>query len=135
MATTRTTTGKKSTDDLAEELNKTQLKNYLDALEPGPRKILKELRELIRAAAPGATDSFSYGIPAVRYKGKSLVNYAAWKNHASLYPIAPGISPEELKGWRTSKGTVQFPYKKPLPDALIRKLVKARIAYLQKEKE
>ena len=107
MATTRTTTGKKSTDDLAEELNKTQLKNYLDALEPGPRKILKELRELIRAAAPGATDSFSYGIPAVRYKGKSLVNYAAWKNHASLYPIAPGIK-------LTSEATPSLPFP-PMP--------------------
>jgi uncharacterized protein YdhG (YjbR/CyaY superfamily) len=52
-----------------------------------------------------------------------------------MYPIPPGITPEELKGWRTSKGTVQFPYKKPLPEALIKKLIKARIAVLQKEKE
>jgi uncharacterized protein YdhG (YjbR/CyaY superfamily) len=129
------TSSTKSSDELADELNKVQLKNYMEALEPGPRKILKELRDLIRAAAPGATDSFSYGIPGMRLKGKSLISYAAWKNHSSMYPIPPGITPEELKGWRTSKGTVQFPYKKPLPEALIKKLIKARIAVLQKEKE
>jgi uncharacterized protein YdhG (YjbR/CyaY superfamily) len=135
MATAKVTGSKKSTDQLAEEFNQSQLKNYLDALPPESRKILQALRALIRAAAPGATDSFSYGIPAVRLKGKTLVNYAAWKNHASMYPIAAGISAEDLTGWRTSKGTVQFPYKKPLPEALIRKLEKARIAALGKEKE
>jgi len=124
---TKTTRGRTSSDALADDLNKLQLKNYLDALEPGPRRILKELRGLILAAATGATDSFSYGIPATRWKGKLLVHYAAWKKHASMYPIAPGVSTEELKGWRTSKGTIQFPYTKPLPEALIRKLVKARV--------
>lgn len=127
---TRTSGTRKSPDALAEDLNKAQLKNYLAALEPAQRKFLKEIRELIRAAAPAATDSFSYGIPAVRLKGKPLVYYAAWQKHASMYPIAASISKEDLKGWRTSKGTVQFPYAKPLPAALIRKLVKARIPEL-----
>ena len=122
-----------SPDALAEALNQAQLKNYMAGLEPAQRKVLKEIRELIRAAAPAATDSFSYGIPAVRLKGKSLVYYAAWQKHASLYPIASSITREELKGFRTSKGTVQFPYSKPLPAALIKKLVKARIADLAKE--
>ena len=122
-----------SPDALAEALNQAQLKNYMAGLEPAQRKVLKEIRELIRAAAPAATDSFSYGIPAMRLKGKSLVYYAAWQKHASLYPIASSITREELKGFRTSKGTVQFPYSKPLPAALIKKLVKARIADLAKE--
>ena len=125
----------KSTDALAEELNKAQLKNYFAELDAGPRKILKELRDLIFAAAPGATDSFSYGIPAVRLKGKPLVYYAAWKKHASMYPIATSVSKDELTGWRTSKGTVQFPYSKPLPEALIKKLVKGRIEDLRKGEE
>jgi uncharacterized protein YdhG (YjbR/CyaY superfamily) len=124
---TKSSGSRKSADALAEELNRAQLKNYMAALAPAQRKILKEIRELIRAAAPKATDSFSYGIPAVRLNGKPLVYYAAWKNHASMYPIASSITKEELKGWRTSKGTVQFPYKKPLPAALIKKLVKARV--------
>lgn len=129
MATT-TSSSKKSSDALAEELNKAQLKNYMAGLEPAQRKFLKEIREHIRAAAPKATDSFSYGIPAVRLNGKPLVYYAAWQKHASMYPIAASITKEELKGWRTSKGTVQFPYAKPLPAALIKKLVKARMGEL-----
>ncbi|HEX6790896.1 MAG TPA: DUF1801 domain-containing protein [Candidatus Krumholzibacteria bacterium] len=124
---------KTSPDALAEELNRAQLKTYMAGLVPAQRTVLKEIRELIRAAAPGATDSFSYGIPAVRLKGKSLVYYAAWQKHASIYPIASSITKEELKGFRTSKGTVQFPYSKPLPAALIKKLVKARIAEIGKE--
>ena len=112
------TSTKRSSDALAEALNQAQLKNYLAALEPAQRKVLKEMRDLIRAAAPSATDSFSYGIPAARLKGKVLVYYAAWKHHASLYPIAASFDREELKGFRTSKGTVQFPYKKALPAEL-----------------
>lgn len=127
------TSDSKSADALAEELNRAQLKNYMAELPPASRKILKELRDLIFAAAPGATDSFSYGIPAVRLKGKPLVYYAAWTKHSSIYPIASSIDREELKGFRTSKGTVQFPYTKPLPVALIKKLVKARIAELGKK--
>lgn len=125
---TKASSSKKSADALAEELNRAQLKNYLAALDPAQRKFLKEIRELIRAAAPKATDSFSYGIPAVRLNGKPLVYYAAWQKHASMYPIPASITKEDLKGWRTSKGTVQFPYTKPLPVALIKKLVKARVS-------
>ena len=131
MAPSRTTTGK-SPDELAEALNKQQLKNYFAALSPASRKALKELHDIIHAAAPGVTDSFSYGIPAVRLKGKALVYYAAWAKHTSMYPIASSIDrATDLKGFRTSKGTVQFPYTKPLPAALIKRLVRARIDELK----
>ena len=125
---------KKTHEELAERLNVAQMRTYFDALPLDQRKVLKQLRDLIRAAAPGATDSFGYGIPALRLKGRQLVYYAAWKNHTSIYPIGSSIDKEQLKGYRTSKGTVQFPYKKPLPADLIARLVKARIDDLQSKK-
>jgi uncharacterized protein YdhG (YjbR/CyaY superfamily) len=126
----------KSPEALAEQLNQAQLRNYLDGLPPAPRKILKELRDLIRAAAPGATDSFSYGSPAVKLKGQLLFTYTAMKRTSTLSPIAASIDrATELKGFRISKDAVQFPFTKPLPAALVKRLVKARIAELPKHRK
>jgi uncharacterized protein YdhG (YjbR/CyaY superfamily) len=100
--------------------------------EPG-RNTLKKLRAAIRSAAPrDATETISYGIPAFKYKG-ILVWFAAFSNHCSLFPTASVISAfsQELKGYSTSKGTIKFPTDKPLPPALVKKLVKARVAQIE----
>jgi uncharacterized protein YdhG (YjbR/CyaY superfamily) len=103
---------------------------YLANVPEPARTTLTKLRATIRAAAPKeAIEEISYGMPAFRYKG-GLVAYAAFKKHCSFFPMSAsllGDLAEDVKGLRTSKGTLQFPMDKPLPAALVKKMVKARV--------
>jgi uncharacterized protein YdhG (YjbR/CyaY superfamily) len=109
---------------------------YLAAMPPDSRRILKRIRETIIAAAPGATEQFSYGIPGFRFEGKPLLWYAGWKEHVSMYPMTATIKRANaagLKGYEVSKGTVRFPLTKPPSAALVTRLVKGRIAEIRKQ--
>ena len=109
---------------------------YLAGVPEPARGTLNKIRAAIRSAVPPeAAEAISYGMPAFKYKG-TLVWFAAFSNHCSLFPTASVIEAfkNELQGFSTSKGTVHFPTDKPLPAALIKKLVKARVAQNESKK-
>lgn len=102
---------------------------YLARLSDDKRAALEKLRKDIRAAAPKAEECISYRIPAFRLDGRLLVWFAAASKHCSFFPGAViQAHKADLKGYKTSKGTVRFSPERPLPAKLVRKLVKARIA-------
>ena len=102
---------------------------YLAGVPKEARATLEKLRQTIKAAAPKATEVISYAMPMYKQNGMVL-GFAAFKDHCSIFPGSAVMDAhkKELKGYDTSKGTIRFPANKPLPAALIKKLVKARIA-------
>ncbi|MGA9981020.1 MAG: DUF1801 domain-containing protein [Candidatus Sulfotelmatobacter sp.] len=104
---------------------------YLVRVPEPARTTLEKVRAVIRSVVPKeATEVISYGIPTFRYK-RGLVAFAAFKDHCSFFPMGASVLDrfkEELKEYRVSKGTLHFPLDKPLPAALVKKIVKARIA-------
>lgn len=109
---------------------------YLAGVPEPARSTLNKIRAAIRSAVPPeATETISYGMPAFKHKGV-LVWFAAFSNHCSLFPTAAVIEAfkNELKSFSTSKGTIHFPTDKPLPTALVKKLVKARVAQINSKK-
>jgi uncharacterized protein YdhG (YjbR/CyaY superfamily) len=109
----------------------TSVEDYLAALPEEPRAALEKVRLTIRAAAPEATESIAYGMPAFRDRGgRILVSYAAFTNHCSLFP-ASGVVIEalgdELRPYLAGKATIRFPAGRPIPAALVERIVKIRI--------
>lgn len=112
----------------AEAKQVTTVDEYIAGYPKNVQKLLKQMRATIKKAAPGAEEVLSYHMPAYKYKGM-LVYFAAHTSHIGFYPMAAAIEKfkNEIKGYTTSKGTIQFPFEQDLPLALITKIVKLRI--------
>ncbi len=110
---------------------------YLAGVPEPARTTLSQVRAVIRSVVPReATEAISYRIPTFKYKG-SLVAFAAFKNHCSLFPMSMAVIAafkNELKGYQTFKGTIHFPLDKPLPAPLLKKMVRMRIAQNEERK-
>lgn len=106
-----------------------EIDKYLKGLPKEQREALEKLRQTILSVAKGAEEKISYGMPTVYYKG-NLVHYAAFKDHMSLFGASAFMTKElkdELEGYKTSKGTIQFTVEKPLPVTLVKRIVKMRM--------
>jgi len=104
--------------------------DYLAGVPEPARSTLKHVRAVIKSVVPKeTTEVISYRIPMFKYNGM-LVGYAAFAKHCSLFPTGSGVIEQfakELKAYKTSRGTIQFPSDKPLPDALVKKIVRRRV--------
>ena len=108
----------------------TSVEDYLAGLSEGMRAALERLRETIRAAAPEATETISYRMPAFKEHDRFLVWYAAFKDHYSLFPASEAAKQalgKDLKPYLSGKGTIRFETDKPLPATLVKKIVRARL--------
>ena len=104
--------------------------DYLTGLDIEKRTALEKLRQAIKAGAPKAEECISYGIPGFRLNGRLLVSFGGARNHCAFYPGAYPLEVHrnELKSYDTAKGTIRFSAQNPLPGALVRKLVRTRVA-------
>jgi uncharacterized protein YdhG (YjbR/CyaY superfamily) len=109
--------------------------DYLAAAPKDKQATLKKLRRTIKAAAPKATEGMNYGIVGFKLQRKPVVYFGYWKAHYALYGMGSRVTKAfatELKNYLLSKGTIQFPADKPLPYGLVTKMVKARVAEIEK---
>jgi len=107
----------------------TSIDEYIAELPPETQKVLEELRALIKAAAPDATETISYAMPTFDLNGHHLVHFAGYQKHIGFYPAPSGIEAfrEELKPFKSGKGSARFPLGRPLPTDLIRRIVGLRV--------
>ncbi len=123
--------GTKGTDAAEVTAATARIDATLGALPPDQQGALQALRSTIAAAAPEAVEAISYGAPAFRYRGRPLVTYAAARSHCSFFPMSPALVAAhlaELDGFDTAKGTIRFQPERPIPDELVRRIVRERMA-------
>jgi uncharacterized protein YdhG (YjbR/CyaY superfamily) len=108
-----------------------EVDEYLRAVEEPKRSTLQSLRATILEIAPEADQVISYGVPAFRVRGKTIAGFAAFKNHLSYVPFSGSVLgqlADELEGYTMTKSSLHFPVDRPLPKALVKKLIAARLA-------
>ena len=108
---------------------------YIAGFPDETRAVLQEMRAVITAAAPDATETMSYAIPTFDLNGKHLVHFAGYAGHVGFYPVPSAMAAfaEELAPYKRGKGTAQFPLGQPLPADLIRRIVEYRVAELTRK--
>ena len=102
--------------------------SYIKDYPPQVQVLLRKMRATIKKAAPKAEEAMSYGIPTFTLRG-NLVHFGGFKNHIGFFPTSSGVAAfrKELSDYKTSKGTIQFPFDTPLPLGLVTKIVKYRV--------
>jgi uncharacterized protein YdhG (YjbR/CyaY superfamily) len=109
----------------------TSVDEYMSGLAEDRRTVLEEMRRTVNAAAPGATETIAYSMPALRsHGGQFLVSYAAYKKHYSVFPASGAVIAalgDELAPYLAGRGTIQFPAGTPIPLDLVRRIVEIRI--------
>ena len=102
---------------------------YIAGFPPETQVLLEQVRAICREESPGSTETISYAIPTFDLRGRHLCHFAAFKSHISFFPTGKGAQAfaEELKAFKGGKGTVQFPFGEPLPEDLIRRMVRYRV--------
>lgn len=114
--------------------NKT-IDQYIETFPADVQKKLQKIRRIIQKAAPGTTESISYGIPTFKLDGKYVIYFAGYKNHISVHPIGTGEAKEvkEISKYLSGKGTAKFPLENPIPYDLIQKLAMLKMKKRLKE--
>lgn len=107
--------------------------DYFQDFPPEVRQRLQAMRATIHSAAPQASEAISYAIPTLKHNGKNLVHFAAYAKHIGFYPGAKALEVfvRDLEGYKTSKGTVQFPHDRPLPLDLVTRIVEYCLHHVQ----
>ena len=111
-------------------MSQQEIDEYLAKLDEPKRTTLQRLRQTIRSVVPESEEGISYGMPAFRLQGKVIAGFAAFKNHLSYLPHSGSVfaeMPDDVAGYVTSKGALQFPIDRPLPKALVKKLITIRL--------
>ncbi len=100
---------------------------YINQFDKAVQENLQKIRQFVHEIIPEAQEAMTYGVPAFKLNGKTIINYAAFKSHIGIYPGPKVIEMlrEDLKDYETSKGTIKFPFVKPLPLSLVKKIIKS----------